>query len=167
VPDSSVDASTATADAQADAGAYEAAPIFYAVCPDAMGPIFPSIYTEMLSTASCGTLGTYDCHSSLGALPVKVGGTGSLLDLSLDASTVYAELLGDGSGYPSTNARGDAGAIVPRVAPGNADGSMLYIKLALPTEVDPRYGEAMPPRGLVCPASLDAVKRWIDDGAKP
>jgi hypothetical protein len=136
----------------------------YAVCPDAMAPSFSSLFARMLSTRSCGVTAQFDCHSTSGALPRAQGGTGSLLDFSLDAATVYTELLGDGGGYPSTNVQGDAGRIVLRVAPGDADASMLYIKLALPTETDPRYGLAMPPTGLVCPTALDAVKAWIDDG---
>jgi hypothetical protein len=119
----------------------------------------------MLATGSCGVSGAFDCHSSTGALPRAQGGTGSLLDFSLDAAAVYAELLGDGGGYPSTNVNGDAGRLVLRVAPHNAHASLLYLKLALPTETDPRYGTAMPPTGLVCPPALDAVKTWIDDGA--
>jgi hypothetical protein len=141
--------------------------LHYAVCPDAMAPTFPSIYGRMLATGGCGVGASYDCHSSTGALPVADGGTGSLLDFSLDAAAVYEELLGDGGGYPSTNVRGDAGGIVLRVAPGDASASLLYIKLALPTENDPRYGTAMPPTGLVCPSALDAVRAWIDDGAGP
>jgi hypothetical protein len=135
----------------------------YAVCPDALAPTFPSIFTRVLATASCGIGDPYDCHSSTGALPIGEGGTGSLLDFSLDASSVFRELLGDGSGFPASNVMGNATLL--RVDPGNADASLLYIKLAMPTERDPRYGEAMPPTGLVCPATLEAVQTWINDGA--
>jgi hypothetical protein len=148
------------------ADASDASPdVHYAVCADAMAPTFSSIYGRMLATSSCGVGNIFDCHSSTGALPIADGGTGSLLDFSLDAAAVYAELLGDGSGYPSTNVLGDAGEVVPRVAPGDASASMLYIKLTLPTVMDPRYGTNMPPTEHVCPASLDAIKAWIDDGA--
>jgi hypothetical protein len=91
---------------------------------------------------------------------------GNLLDYSLDASAVYAELLGDGGGHPSTNLSGDGGRI-PRVAPFDSDASMLYIKLTLTTHDNPYYGAGMPlpTPGSVCPATLEAVKTWIDQGA--
>jgi len=136
------------------------------LCPDGMAASFPSILTQMFSTAGCGTGRSFDCHSSTGALPAAEGGTGSLLDFSLDAAAVYQELLGaDGGGQPAVNLDGDAGVVVLRVAPGDASASLLYIKLALPTAIDPRYGKAMPPTQLVCPPALDAVKAWIDNGA--
>jgi hypothetical protein len=166
--DASVDAGAADAASDAtpaDASDATSPPPHYAVCPDAMAPTFPSIFGVMLSTSSCGVGDRYDCHSSTGALPKAEGGTGSLLDFSPDAATVYAELLGDGGGYPATNVDGDAGGVVLRVAPGDASASLLYIKLTLPTQSDPRYGLAMPPAGLVCPTALDAIKVWIDEGA--
>jgi hypothetical protein len=146
-------------DATADV---DAGPV-YIVCPDGMDASFGSIYNKMLSTAvaSCGALG-FGCHSTFASKQ-----TGSLLDFSLDASAVYAELLGpDGGGAPSTNIAGDAGGTVLRVVPGDADASMLYIKLTLTTG-DPRYGAGMPlyTPGSVCPAALDAVRAWIDKGA--
>ena len=150
-----------------DASADAAAPApYYGLCPDAMGPTFPSIVTQMFATASCGTNAQFDCHSTTGALSRSEGGTGSLLDFSLDAATIYAELLGDGSGEPAVNIEGDAGGLL-RVAPGQPDASLLYIKLAMPTGFDPRYGLAMPPNVLPCPAVLDTVRAWIDDGAAP
>jgi hypothetical protein len=142
-------------------------PIAYGLCPDAMAPTFPSILTQMFATASCGATSPYDCHSTTGASPRIEGGTGNLLDFSLDAAAIYAELLGDGSGYPSVNIEGDAGGVVPRIAPGDADASLLYIKLAMPSAADPRYGLAMPPNILPCPVVLDTVRAWIDDGAAP
>ena len=142
----------------------DAGPV-YVVCPDGMDASFGSIYTRMLSTAvaSCGALG-FGCHSTFSAMQ-----TGSELDFSLDASAVYAELLGrDGGGQPATNIAGDAGGTVLRVVPGDAGASMLYIKLTL-TQSDPRYGAGMPlyTPGSVCPAALDAVREWIDNGAAP
>jgi hypothetical protein len=142
------------------------APIIYGVCDDAAVPTFASLYGGVFATASCGTGKPYDCHSSTGALPISEGGTGSLLDFSLDASSVFAELLGDGSGVVATNARGTDRTIF-RIAPGNADASLLYIKLVMPTASDPRYGLAMPPTSLVCPGTLEAVRAWIADGALP
>jgi hypothetical protein len=142
-------------------------PPMYAVCPDGMAPVFPSLLTQMFATNGCGVGRGYDCHSPTGALPRAEGGTGSGLDFSLGAAEVYAELLGDGGGVPANNVAGDAGGVILRVAPGDASASLLYIKLAMPTASDPRYGAAMPPIGLPCPAVLDAVRAWIDDGAAP
>lgn len=148
-----------------DAGSDTSSPTVYSVCPDGMAPSFSSISTRMLSTGSCGS-SQNDCHSSTGALPKPEGGYGSLLDFSLDAATLYKALLGaDGGGHPATNVDGDAGGALLRVAPGNADASFLYIKLAMPAVIDPRYGVSMPPGEAVCPATVDAVRSWIDNGA--
>jgi hypothetical protein len=166
-PDGAVE--TGPADSTTETATSESgvpAPI-YAVCPDGMAPVFPSLLTQMFATDSCGSGKRFDCHSSTGALPAAEGGTGSGLDFSLGAAQVYAELLGDGGGIPSNNVAGDAGGVILRVAPGDASASLLYIKLALPTARDPRYGAAMPPVGLPCPAVLDAVRAWINDGAAP
>jgi hypothetical protein len=132
-----------------------------------MAPVFPSLLTKMFATSSCGTDKAYDCHSTTGALSWAEGGTGSGLDFSLNAAQVYAELLGDGGGMPANNVGGDAGGVILRVVPGDASASLLYIKMAMPTARDPRFGLAMPPIGLPCPATLDAVRAWIDDGAAP
>jgi hypothetical protein len=156
-------------DVVVDGAAESAAPpqVVYRLCPDGMAPSFPSIFTQMFATASCGAGRSFDCHSTTGALPLSEGGTGSLLDFSLDAAAVYAELLGDGSGQPAVNLDGDAGGVVLRIAPGNADASLLYIKVSMVAASDPRYGKAMPPDELACPAVDDALRAWIDDGAAP
>ncbi len=133
----------------------------YAVCPSGLQPTFGSIVTRMLATASCGTNVVDGCHSHTGA-PM----TGNLLDFTLDAGDVYVELLGpDAGGRTAVNLAGDAGPVF-RVVPGDAGASMLYIKLTLPGN-DPRYGRGMPwtAPGSVCPAAIDAVKSWIDQGA--
>ena len=159
----------AAGEAGNDAAAESAAPppVVYRLCPDAMAPTFPSILTQMFATASCGAGRSYDCHSTTGALPLSEGGTGSQLDFSLDAAAVYAELLGDGSGQPAVNVDGDAGGVVLRIAPGNADASLLYIKVSMVAASDPRYGKAMPPDELACPAVDETLRAWIDDGAAP
>ncbi len=138
----------------------------YAVCPPGMDASFGSIYTQMLAhtnPSSCGVDRPLNCHSASGA---AASGTGNLLDFSVDAAAVYAELLGPkATGTESTNLAGTAHVL--RVAPGDASASMLYIKLTLMTSVDPQYGAGMPvdSPGSVCPAALAAVKAWIDEGA--
>jgi hypothetical protein len=147
-----------------DAGAADAGDgaVTYAVCPPDMDASFGSIFSQMLSTQSCGTNVSQGCHSSSGPTA-----TGNLLDYTLDASAVYAELLGDGGGQPAENLSGSAK--MHRVVPFDAGASMLYTKLTLKTLSDPQYGAGMPytAPGSVCPAALDAVKIWIDHGAKP
>ena len=131
----------------------------FAVCPPGMDASFGSIYTQMLSTSSCGTNNPTNCHSTTGS------SFSNLLDMSLDAGAVYAELLGDGGGHKSTNAAGDAAVL--RVVPFDADASMLYIKLTLKSPNDPSYGSGMPlgTPGSVCPDTVAAVRDWINAGA--
>jgi hypothetical protein len=134
----------------------------YAVCPPGMDASFGSIYSQMLSTTSCGATNPNSCHSTNGSLQ-----TGSLLDYSLDASAVYAELLGDGGGVTAKNID-HPDVLVPRVDPGDAGASMLYIKLTLvDASNDPHYGAGMPltTPGSVCPETLSAVAAWINAGA--
>jgi hypothetical protein len=162
--DVAVDSRAGGGDDAGDAGdAGVEAEAGYAVCPKGIDASFGSIYDLMLSTdTSCGAA-TAICHSTVGAAR-----TGSLLDLSLDASAVYAQLLGDGGGYPATNinVNPDAGPTLLRVVPGDAGASFLYIKLTI-KGYDNRYGFGMPQTnpGSICPPALDAVKTWIDEGA--
>jgi hypothetical protein len=132
------------------------------VCPPDIDASFGSIYAQMLSTASCGST-LNSCHSTIGA---SGKGTGNLLDYSLDAGAVYAELLGpDGGGELAANISGDTKVL--RVVPFDAGASLLYIKLTLTTLTDPHYGAGMPRTapGSVCPATLEAVQDWINAGA--
>jgi hypothetical protein len=147
--------------AQGEAGVTEEAG--FAVCPPDIDASFGSIYTQLLSTTSCGATSN-SCHSTVGASP---NGVGNLLDFSLEAGAVYAELLGaDGGGQPSTNLD-EPSVHVLRVVPGDAGASMLYIKLTLTSTNDPQYGSGMPltAPGSVCPAAVDAVAAWINQGA--
>jgi hypothetical protein len=152
VPDASSDLGRAEAEASVlvDAG--------FAICPPLIDASFSSILTQVLATPGCGTNVGGACHSTSGA---SLQGTGNLLDLSLDPASVYAELL-----ESSTNISGSA-TDVPRVAPGDAGASMLYIKLIVTSTHDPLYGGGMPltAPGSVCPPALAAVRNWIDQGA--
>jgi hypothetical protein len=135
----------------------------FAVCPPGIDPTFTSILSKMLATSGCGSDSPYNCHSASGASPA---GTGNLLDFSADAATVYAELLGaDGGGREAVNLAGVAR--VQQVVPGDASASFLYIKLLLKTGADYQYGAGMPLQapGSVCPAAIDAVRQWIEQGA--
>jgi hypothetical protein len=142
----------------AEAGA--AAEAGFAVCPPGLEATYGSIYTQVLSTSSCGsTLDT--CHSTKGSSPA---GTGNGLDYSLDDQGVYVELLGDGGGAPAHNIAGDTPVL--RVVPFDAGASMLYIKLTT-TATMGHYGAGMPltAPGSVCPATVAAVEAWINGGA--
>jgi hypothetical protein len=146
---------------QAEAGEVEEAG--YAVCPDGMAPTFDSIYGQMLSTSSCGA-NSNSCHSTVGA---SAKGVGNLMDFSLEAGAVYAELLGpDGGGQFATNLDQPSVRVL-RVAPYDAGASMLYIKLTLDSGMNPMYGSGMPltAPGSVCPPAVEAVATWINSGA--
>jgi hypothetical protein len=136
----------------------------YAICPPDIDASFGSLVTTMFVTTGCGTNKTNNCHSASGA---SVRGTGNGLDFTVDAAAIYAQLLGDGGGAPSTNLSGSAHVL--RVVPGDASASMLYIKLQLTSAADPLYGAGMPldTPGSVCPEALDAVRDWINGGAAP
>ncbi len=138
----------------------------YAVCPPGIDASFGSIYTQMLSTASCGANngGCHEENVEAGVFP-----TSNLAYWANDASAVYAELLGDGGGAPAFNADHPDVHLL-RVVPFDAGASMLYIKLTLvDASNDPRYGAGMPltAPGSVCPAVLSAVAGWINAGAPP
>lgn len=131
----------------------------YAVCPPGMDASFGSIFGEMLSTdQSCGTSHMLNCHSTSGASPA---GTGNGLDFSEGGAYAYSELIN----VPSVNLAGTGKPI--RVVPGDASASFLYIKLTLTASVNHMYGAGMPldTPGSVCPAAVEAVKSWIEQGA--
>jgi hypothetical protein len=133
--------------------------VTYAVCPPGMDASFGSIFGEMLSTdQSCGTGHKLNCHSTSGA---AAAGTGNGLDFSEGGAIAYKELVN----VPSVNLAGNGHPI--RVVPGDASASFLYIKLTLMTSRDMNYGAGMPldTPGSVCPAALEAVKAWIEQGA--
>jgi hypothetical protein len=132
----------------------------FAVCPPGMDASFGSIYSQMLGTQSCGA-GNDKCHDTNARSNVGVS-----LDYSLDAAAVFAELVGDGSGVPAANIAGDAQ--VRRVAPFDADASLLFLKLGITSKADPLYGSGMPftAPGSVCPQARAAVQAWINGGAQ-
>jgi hypothetical protein len=149
---------TETPDATLDGGQDGDGTVTYAVCPPGMDASFGSIFGEMLSTdQSCGTGHQLNCHSTSGA---SGPGTGNGLDFSEGGAYAYKELIN----VPSVNLAGQGHPI--RVVPGDASASFLYIKLTLKTR-DHTYGAGMPvdTPGSVCPAALEAVKTWIEEGA--
>jgi hypothetical protein len=130
----------------------------YAVCPPGMDASFGSIFAEMLATSGCGTDRKLNCHSTSGASPA---GTGNGLDFSEGGASAYKQLIN----VPSVNLAGTGHPL--RVVPGDASASFLYIKVTLTMSVNHTYGAGMPldTPGSVCPAALEAIKAWIDQGA--
>ncbi|MGH7281919.1 MAG: hypothetical protein ACRELY_10375 [Polyangiaceae bacterium] len=127
------------------------------LCPQ-LDPTFSSIRGKLLETDTCGSARS-NCHSASATLPTPP------LDYGADASALYFELLGDG-GSKAFNPSGYDKSLL-RVVPGDAGASFLYIKLITKTKSD-RYGPGMPfdHPGALCPEAVDAVKTWIDNGAK-
>lgn len=156
----------------------DAAPdVHYAVCPPELDASFSDLLGRMLSTQeSCGSGTVYNCHSPTGASAAGVGHglnmalVDSGVEGGLDPAAIYAELVN----HKATNlgcipSLVDGGCPdIDRVVPGDAGASLLYIKLTLTTTTDPMYGAGMPlsTPGSICPEALDAVKTWIDQGAK-
>jgi hypothetical protein len=131
--------------------------VVYQLCPDidaTFGSIQPNLLSDLVGCINI-------CHTKSGA-PMN----GHLnFDVPLEASDIYAELLGDGGGMPAYNEAGTAHIL--RVAPFDPDASLLYIKLNLHSNANPLYGSGMPQNmpGTVCPAAIAAVGHWIAQGA--
>jgi len=135
----------------------------YRVCPCNIEPTFSSIYTKVMATDSCGADRNGACHSATGG--INSGVLYYEFEGGFDPRAAYVEFLGaDGGGAPAQNVEG----MVPikRVVPGSPDASMLYIKVTT-MGIDPKYGHGMPRDfpGSVCPATVDAVRTWIEQGA--
>ncbi len=102
------------------------------------------VLLEEVLTPSCGAAG---CH----------GATTGAAGLFLEGDRAYSSLLDDAC----TNEQALAAGLV-RVLPGDPGGSFLYLKI-----VDPMgMGALMPPAGPMDQAAIDAVERWILDGAQ-
>lgn len=129
----------------------------YAVCPPGLDASFDDLLGRVMATTSCGSNDQTSCHSAKGAVSA-----GDLLDFTAAADAVYGNLVNK----PATNISGDVSLL--RVAPGDAGGSMLYVKMTLKTVNNLHYGAGMPltTPGSVCPEALDAFRTWIDTGAK-
>ncbi len=108
--------------------------------PPTDAPTLTSLQTSIF-TPSCALLG---CHGA----PAPEQG------MDLSAGKTYAHTVG----VDSVELSG-----FKRVAPGHAEDSYLYMKLA----GDPRIaGDRMPFGGLLSAAEIDAVRAWIDAGAR-
>ena len=108
--------------------------------PDGNAPTLTSLQSSIF-TPQCALPG---CH----AAPFPEQG------MDLAAGNVYVYTVGVDSVELSP---------YKRIAPGNAVDSYLYMKIA----GDPRIiGDRMPLGGLLTAAEIEAVRAWIDAGAK-
>lgn len=111
-------------------------------------PTFSSIQREIFETTDqAGRQACTGCHTAAGRTPA--GG------LNLTSGNSYGALVGVSSGQRPG---------VPRVAPGNPDGSYLVRKL----EGGPDIGGTRMPRGTgpyLTPGQMLVVRRWIAIGA--
>jgi hypothetical protein len=106
-------------------------------------PKLSDVYKDILGRNCSGPL----CHSS------AVGGN---LVMSSPA-TAYDNLVGQ----PAAGDKcGDSG--LTRVVPGDAEASLLYLKLTNTADC----GDAMPVTGPLESAQIDEIKAWIEAGAK-
>lgn len=100
-------------------------------------------------TPKCATVG---CH--------VVGG---LAPMSLASGDSYLSLIGAaGTGVPSANPN-YSGKL--RAAPGNANVSVLYLKVIGDNSVG-GVGGRMPPSGALSQAETDSIAAWINAGAQ-
>jgi hypothetical protein len=107
--------------------------------PDSFDPVFSEIQSNVF-TPTCATAG---CHA----------GAGAPQGLRLDAANSYGLLVN----VPSSEVPS-----IPRVAPGDPDGSYLIQKL----EGTAAVGEQMPlGRQPLAQATIDVIRQWITDGA--
>jgi len=127
---------------------------------DTLNPTFTNVYANVIS-ARCTS-----CHRP-GASGVNTG----QLDMSTQAGA-YANLVGVVSAGTGAGTSGVTCAVaaVPRVAAGNAAGSLLFNKVnsKLPMQPLPPCGSPMPLPASAMPltqAQVDLISAWINAGA--
>jgi len=126
---------------------------------DTLIPTFTNVYANVIGARCTG------CHRP-GAGGVNVG----MLDMSTQAKA-YANLVGVISAGTGTGTSGVTcvSAAVPRVAAGNAAGSLLFNKVSSKLAgVNPTCGSPMPLPATAAPltqAQVDLIASWIDGGA--
>lgn len=141
------------------AGCASATQSVHIVC-DTLNPTFTNVYANVIS-ARCTS-----CHRP-GASGVNTG----QLDMSTQAGA-YANLVGVVSAGIGAGTSGVTCAVaaVPRVAAGNAAGSLLFSKVnsKLPMQSPPPCGSPMPLPASAAPltqAQVDLIASWINAGA--
>ncbi|MEX0707262.1 MAG: hypothetical protein WD078_04815 [Woeseia sp.] len=107
--------------------------------PAAIGPVFSEIQSGVF-TPTCATAG---CHT----------GAGAPQGLRLDATSSYGLLV---------NVASSQAPSIPRVAPGDPDGSYLVRKLEGTAAAGARMPLGRPP---LAQSTIDVIRQWIIDGA--
>jgi hypothetical protein len=108
---------------------------------DAASATFTEVFAQIIN----GPPGCTECHPPSGAL-----------DLSTQA-TAYAALVSQ----PATSSTSCASQTIDLVTPGNADMSLLYLKVS-----NPPCGSKMPLGGTALDATqLQLISSWINGGA--
>jgi len=131
----------------------------FAVCPTAQGKTLNSLADVDANLFKTSCVG---CHG-----PTPPTGPAGGMDLSsTDLAVIKSTVLGMKTSKAVT-------ADLPRIKPGDPDGSLLIHKLSItngsagsPTTADPTYGNGMPLSfpGSVCPQTLAALRAWIQAG---
>jgi len=133
----------AGADAPAQAGA--------AGMPSPGLPTWSAVYRDVLQAPGCSSGPA--CHSSALAGQLKLS-----TQAEAYAALVSVKAMGASSSGVSCSATDRL-----RVAPGDADASLLVQKL---TAAAPVCGQHMPPGGMLRPEQIEQLRMWIADGAK-
>ena len=111
---------------------------------------FGAIYGEILTASGSASCVAGFCH---GGAP-SASSNGNLQMLATDKETTYKNLVG-----PMSSSAMCSG--MPRVVPGDADGSLLMQKLG----PNPPCGERMPVGMPLTDEQLAQIRAWIDNGA--
>ncbi len=138
-PAPEVDAGSADTDAGSDAASADDAS-----AADDAAPPAEELFTTVYDVIAQSCIG---CH-----------GAGKKLDLST-REIAYQQLVGVSAQYPTCAA--DASVIPVRVVPGDAENSLLMMKL----ENRQTCGSAMPKTGLLPQTDVDKFRAWIVAGA--
>jgi hypothetical protein len=104
-----------------------------------VSPTFASIWQNIFAV-SCQFAA---CHGDRSNLPLHLGSASALQSIVGVNSTQVPGML--------------------RVKPGDAGGSYLYLKVS---QAHPPVGERMPPGQPLEPEMIDAIRAWIEMGAK-
>lgn len=102
--------------------------------------IINATYSSIESNLFRPTCGKGGCHS----------GTNPAANLTMSGGLAYDQLVDVTSSQENT---------LKRVKPGDSDNSFIIWKL------EARGTSVMPPSGALSAATIDSIRKWIDDGA--
>lgn len=117
-----------------------------------------SIYAGLIQP-SCATSACHDADDPAGTLDLETGGAGGVHGRIVDRPGQGAQC------GPASPTPGEPGVAAPTVAPMDAEGSLLFLKVAAESGGDV-CGSRMPLTGSpLSPQRLCALRAWIDCGA--